>query len=236
MKQKLTLISITTIIVILGCAIMLSTEIPEAESHNYNLAESLYAKVNPSEDTSILMDFYANVGDFSNDYILAIGIKSYLSQNSEEVTAIPEAEVAKNIYEIFGKNISYENSNVSLLSGNYCTFYYNEETKIYYAQDRCHTSTLDFFYRTISNIEIDNDNIYVYEKSIYVYREEDLGFNHVSIYDNVVAKNLIKSYEDNPENPAPININDYLNEASTYKYTFTKENGDFIFKGIELLK
>ena len=46
---------------------------------------------------------------------------------------------------------------------------------------------------------------------------------------------IIKTYDMNPGESMDINIDDYLDEASTYQYVFKKFDGRYIFESFNLL-
>ncbi len=90
----------------------------------------------------------------------------------------------------------------------------------------------DYFHKYLRKITkaTSNDNIIkIYEKSLYLDTS-----NNITIYNNVIDKKIIaKNINKKPEE---IDIDNYLNNASTYEYTFEKINNEYIFTKFQLIK
>lgn len=207
--------------------------------NNRNLVEVLYEMVNPSEDGTILTEFYGHPKKLQNSYILTAAIKMYIDeQNGKTVEKISQKDIENNIEKIFGKEVNYKHETVYVLFDSYCMFRYNSEKNLYTLDGGCGGNAYEFFYRKITDTEETDKELFIYEKSIYVYDDwvgEGVD-SHITIYNNIVDKNVIEKFNQDSNEQLNITLDDYLNEASTYKYVFEKNNGNYIFKGIELVK
>lgn len=206
---------------------------------NSDLVETLYEMVNPSEDGTILTEFYGHPKELQNSYILTAAIKMYIDeQNGKTVEKISQKDIENNIEKIFGKEVNYKHETVYVLFDSYCMFRYNSEKNLYTLDGGCGGNAYEFFYRKITDTEETDKELFIYEKSIYVYDDwvgEGVD-SHITIYNNIVDKNVIEKFNQDSNEQLNITLDDYLNEASTYKYVFEKNNGNYIFKGIELVK
>lgn len=230
------------IVLLLGIIIIPAACQNKAKKLDINsvLVQSLYKKVNPSVDGNILTKLYKKPGEFNNDYILTTAIKMYIdNHNSQSVETITKKDLENNIYQIFGKEITFEHHTVYVFFDSYCMFRYDKNKELYTLDGGCGGNTNEYFYRKIVEATESAKELTIYEKCIYVYYEWEDGtidYGHVSIYNNLNDKKLIKSYEQNSNDQLKINIDDYLEEASTYKYVFEKVDNNYIFKNIELIK
>lgn len=206
---------------------------------NRNLVETLYKMVNPSEDGNILMEFYGHPEELQNSYILTAAIKMYIDeQKGKYVEEISQKDIENNIKKIFGENVKYKHETVYVMLDGYCMFRYNSAKNLYTVDGGCGGNANDFFYRKITNTEETDKELLIYEKSIYVYDDwENLDEDcHITIYNNIVDKKVIKKYNQDQNEQLNISLDDYINDASTYKYIFEKNNDNYIFKGTELVK
>ena len=74
---------------------------------NSNDVQSLYQMANPFDDAMVLELLYKDFDSFDNQYILAVAIQNYLNNYSETIQYISKDDVEKNIFKIFGNNISF---------------------------------------------------------------------------------------------------------------------------------
>ncbi len=225
MKKNLLLFCIVFLIIICGIFYYYKISYLNISSP---LVQNLYKQVHPTEDVFVFYDFYKNE-KFSNEYILAVGLKMYL-ENYPNAISIPKEEVEKNIYEVFGESISFSHATAYLLVDNYCGYMYNSENNQYEILSGCGGSA-DKFYRQIVKVARDKNQLVLYEKSIFVEYATGMEGDYYTIYNNVIDKKIIKK-----DSGFVINLDDFLEEASTYKYIFEKEKGHYIFKSIALVK
>lgn len=225
--KKIIILSIT-LIFLCSC----SNHEKELNVNSKNI-QNLYNMVNPSEDALVLDNLYKNPEHLNNEIILAMGIKNYINKQPSFIEIIPQEEVEKNIYTIFGNDIIFNHNRVYILSGNYCGFEYNQKLKQYEILKGCDGSTNHKYYRKIISAKEKEDTITILEKSIYVEYDLESINPHTTIFNNIKDKKIIKEFKNQELN---INIDDYLQEASTYQYNFKNVKGTYIFKGINLLK
>lgn len=210
-----------------------------SNNHQVNIEDKwvldLYKSVNPSEDAIVLDKQYKSANnDFDNEYILAVGIKSYLSSHSN-VEIIDKKDIEENIDKILGKNINFKHGKAYILWENYCGFNYDEELEQYKIIDGCSGATNDFYFRKLVGAKKERDRLILTEKLVYVFVDWEKEPHKVAVYNNSVDKNLIKKYDINNDDIS-VDINDYIKEASTYNYIFEMTNNNYILKKIELVK
>lgn len=201
------------------------TEFTIEETSNLSLEEKLYKKVNPSEEYTLLKYLYTNNNSFDNNYIIAVGISNYIDKNNN-TEKIKKEDVDTNIKEIFGNNIKYNHQKVYIYKENYCGFEFNETKKEYTALHGCDGDMFHKLYRKVVDTKTSNNTIEIYEKLIFAEWSSD--FKELTIFNNNIDKKVIKKLDGNNS----INIDDYLNDATTYKYTFEKVNDNYIFKSL----
>lgn len=202
---------------------------------NSEEVQSLYEMATPSNDATILKNLYGNPNTFENQYILSISINNYLNEQNEFIESISKDIVEEYVYKIFGDNISFKHEKVYVLSGGHCGFDYNENLQQYEFLHGCGGNMNEKFYRKITSAIEEDDKIIILEKSLYVYYNFDSEISHITIYNNITDKMIIKTYDMNPGESMDINIDDYLDEASTYQYVFKKVDGRYIFESFNLL-
>ena len=77
------------------------------------------------------------------------------------------------------------------------------------------------------------DIIHITEKSIYIYDDWDDYSSKIYIYSNYDQKNLLDYIEKSSSDNYNIEIDNYLDNASTYIYTFHKQNDKYIFDSLK---
>lgn len=197
------------------------------------LVQDLYNMVNPTEDGLILSDLYQNSG-LSNNYMLVVALSDYIHDQDGNVEVISKDEVDKRIESIFG-NKEIEHQSTYLLFDGYCGFTYNDDLEQYELILGCGGDMNQSFVREIISAREDGNNVIITEKSLYVYRDWDADYSHVTIYNNIVQKEEIDAFDNDPAVELYINLDDYIDYASTYEYTFEKVDDHYIFKGVKLV-
>ena len=195
---------------------------------NSEKVQSLYNMATPIEDATILKTF-------ENQYILSISINNYLNEQNEVIKSISKNIVEEYVYKIFGDNISVKHEKVYVLSGDYCGFDYNEELQQYEFLHGCSGNMNEKFYRKITSAIEEDDKIIILEKSLYVYYNFDSEISHITIYNNIIDRDIIQTYDVDSQKNMDINIDDYLDHASTYQYVFKKVEDHYIFDHFTLL-
>lgn len=199
------------------------------------LVLDLYESVTPSNDAIVLDNQYKmHNNEFNNEYIIAIGIKNYLTSNNK-AEIISKADIEKNIYKIFGKNINFTHTDTYILFDNYCGFNYDKELEQYKSINGCDGSTSDYYFRKPIEAKKEKNKLIITEKLIYVSVDWEKEPHKVTVYNNSIDKSIIKKYDINSDE-LNINIDDYKSEASTYNYVFEQKNNNYILKKIELIK
>mgnify|MGYP001625363831 CR=1 FL=1 len=219
---------------------LIENETSENNEINDDFIKELYQKVNPSEDAAILKENYEN-NTFTNTYILAAGAMNYIRKNykvenennlSDSTNIIIDAnELNKEIKEIFGE-ISYQNEDFYVMNYEYsiCGFIYQKDENKYISLSGCGGSMNESFVRKVVATKVENNTITITEKSIYIYNDWNDYTNKRYIYNDCQKTNLLDTIETDSHTTVDINIENYLENAATYEYIFTKENNNYIFK------
>ena len=185
---------------------------------NSEKVQSLYNMATPIEDATILKNLYDNP-----------------NKQNEVIKSISKNIVEEYVYKIFGDNISVKHEKVYVLSGDYCGFDYNEELQQYEFLHGCSGNMNEKFYRKITSAIEEDDKIIILEKSLYVYYNFDSEISHITIYNNIIDRDIIQTYDVDSQKNMDINIDDYLDHASTYQYVFKKVEDHYIFDHFTLL-
>lgn len=193
-----------------------------------SLVTELYNRVNPSSNSLVLSGLYEN-NTISNKYIIAVAISDYLNSTVEVPEFINELEIENKIHDIFGYDIAFNHEDAYVLNHNACGYYYRESISKYELIPGCGGNNMDAFYRKIIKAEKQNDTITITEKTIYVYDNWDDYISRVFVYNNYQKEKNLDYFEQSSNEPRNININNYLESASTYLYTFKLINGKYIF-------
>lgn len=197
------------------------------------LVQDLYNTVNPTEDGLILSDLYQN-GGLSNNYMLVVALSDYIHDQDGNVEVISKDEVDQRIEKIFGDK-EIEHQSTYLLFEGYCGFTYNDDLEQYKLIPGCGGDMYQRFVRKIISAREEGNNVIITEKSLYVYRDWDVDYSHVTIYNNVIQKEVIDEFDNDPEVELDINLDDYIDYASTYEYTFERVDDRYIFRGVKLV-
>ena len=171
-------------------------------------------------------DNYFDKENITDEIKIYLAIRSskeedWANYKKDQYITVKESTVKNKINEIFG-NTTYLNKSIKGDSCVYSNFEYDDKSHIYIEEGPTSTNTLNSYYLTKTiNYKIDNE-IIIYEKVAYIkeidnkyylYKSKD-DLNEIAILDN-------------------INYDNYLNILNTYKYTFVKDNNNYIFKSIE---
>jgi len=200
--------------------------------------QDIYNNVNLSNDVNILKGLYGNPGQFSNEYILSVGISNLVrEQKLVDEEYIDQSDVEKMIHKIFGYQVSFEHQDSYVLSqGSYengvCGYWYRKEMKKYQLIHGCGGNMFESFKRKLISVEKKGDYLYLNEKLIYVYNDWDDYSSRIYIYNNYDKEKLLDYIEKDSSGTSSINWQDYLDRGSTYMYIFRKQNDQYIFEKI----
>ena len=198
---------------------------------NSSLVQNLYNSVNPSSDATVLHGLCDE--KISNSYILAIGIIESIKNQSEIPKTIPKEKVTEAIYKTLGFDTIFYHENVLILIPNICGYEYLPTQDKYKLSDGCGGNSREKFLRKIIEAKETKEKIQIIEKSIYISYDWDDEINHISIYNNYNKEKKLH-YTEIPSNEIyDISLDDYMEQASTYVYTFYKQNDTYIFEGLK---
>ena len=200
---------------------------------NSSLVQEMYNLINPSNDANVLKDLYENSG-LTDKYILNIGITSYLKEHpNADKLIIPKANIEKSIHSVLGYNVTFTHQDVYTLNDYGCGYNYDNATKQYKLISGCGGNQFESFQRKIVDAVEMNDIIQITEKSIYIYNDWNDYSSRIYIYSNYDQKDLLDYIETSSSDNYNIEINNYIDKASTYIYTFHKQNGKYIFDSLK---
>ena len=200
---------------------------------NSSLVQELYNLINPSNDANVLKDLYENSG-LTDKYILNIGITSYLKEypNADKLI-IPKANIEKSIHSVLGYNVTFTHQDVYTLNEYGCGYNYDKDTEQYKLISGCGGNQFESFQRQIVDAVEMNDIIQITEKSIYIYNDWNDYSSRIYIYSNYDQKDLLDYIETSSSDHYNIEIKNNIDKASTYIYTFHKQNGKYIFDSLK---
>lgn len=204
-----------------------------------SFVEDLYRKANPSEDASILKEIYGNDHSFSNSYILSVALVNLIREkNLQDEEYIKQEDVEEQIYDFFGSNISFQHQKVFLFYSNeygrgVCGYSYLEEQKQYQLMHGCGGNWYEFFERRLISAEKQGDYVYLTEKSIYCTNDWDDVISRVTVYNNYAREKKLNYFEKSSYESTDVLLDDYIEQASTYIYTFKQQNDHYILESIK---
>ena len=199
---------------------------------NSSLVQDLYNLVNPNHSISWILYSKEKI---TNEYIITVSISKYIKSLKTPPETIPQTTVEKFIQDIFGSNISYQHQNAWIFVPNVCNYSYDKDKSIYKAVNDCGAMEANWFSHKATSAELNNDTLKIYDKAIYVSDEGGVNYTPnslVYIYSNYDQKTLIDQFERGSSNvplDIDIDVDKYLDKASTYVYTFKKQGDNYIF-------
>ena len=200
---------------------------------NSSLVQDLYNLINPSNDANVLKELYENSG-LTDKYILNIGITSHLKEHpNADKLIIPKANIEKSIHSVLGYNVTFTHQDVYTLNDYGCGYNYDNATEQYKLIAGCGGNQFESFQRKIVDAIEMNNIIQITEKSIYIYNDWNDYSSRIYIYSNYDQKDLLDYIETSSSDNYNIEINNYIDKASTYIYTFHKQNGKYIFDSLK---
>jgi len=204
-----------------------------------DFVKDLYNMVNPSHDANIIKGLYEDSDKFSNDYILSVGIvnliKEKLYRNEEYLKA---EDVEKTIHKILGYDVSFVHQDTHVLGldaygEGICGYTYLSESNQYQLMHGCGGNWFEYFERKVVSAEKKGDSIYLTEKLIYWYNDWNDYVSKKSIYNNYQKEKLLDYTISDSSDGSRVKLEDYINQASTYLYTFKKQNGEYILDSVK---
>lgn len=202
-----------------------------------DMVQELYNRVNPSEDASILIPFYEK-SIFTNDYIISVGIVNSLKNKDGKIPELlSKLEVERGIHDVFGYEVSYTHQDVYIFHRNefgkgFCGYWYRPNTEQYQLINGCGGNWNEFFKRKLVSATKKGDYIYLKEKSIYFYNDWDDYMSRIYVYNNYAKEKVLDYIEKSSSESTHIKLENYIEDASTYMYTFKYQNGHYIFESI----
>ncbi len=212
---------------------------------NSALVQELYEMANPSNDALVLKELYAN-NVITDKFKITMGIVKYLKDNpdiakqfretsDEDQKYLSKEIVLDNARKVLGEQTVYRDQDVYVLNGDICNALYHQDSEQYEIISGCDGNQFESFYRKITKAYQENNTIYIYEKSIYVYDDWDDYVSKKSIYNNYNKEKLLDYIETDSSENYKILVEDYIDEAATYRYKYVLENGEYVFEGLELV-
>lgn len=238
MKKVISSIIIITIVGIIGIIVWnpfhTDGELVETKELDINsdLIKKLYQIVTPSEDATVLTPLYEK-DNFSNEYIISVGISNLLrNMNGERPELLSKLEIERSIHDVFGDDINFSHESTMLLISGVCAYDYQQSTEQYVLVSGCGGNSHERFYRKVMKAIQKNNVIELIEKSIYMNVDWDDYLSRVYIYNNYNKEKVLDYYEKPSSENVNINLDDYIEQASTYIYTFKLQNGKYILESM----
>ncbi|MCI8575027.1 MAG: hypothetical protein HFI09_01000 [Bacilli bacterium] len=231
-KNKKIILIIISFLIGISCCLLVSYFFlkPKEIDINSDLVRDLYSSVNPSSDATIASLLYTT-NPLSNEYIIDIGLMAYIKEHGKENSeVIPREEVEKNIERILGQ-VPYVHEKVYLFE-EMCGFTYNNDKKQYEDIGGCGGNWYERIHRKIVSAKKTNNQIIITEKMIYETDDWNDTTSKRTIYSDLNKTKQLDYKELSSHISYSIELEDYIDDASTYEYVFEKKGDHYIFKQI----
>lgn len=179
------------------------------------------------------------VNDIDYDDKLLLASMQLASKTGDTYSAY---SLESTYHKMFGDNAEFKIVNDF---GNCPGSTYNSETKMYEFNFECGDTGMRNIYNVPVKATTDGDNLYIYEKSVFVsYKEklnEDNSGEIVDLYKDYdmkekIASNVVILYKD----LYTFDFSEYYDKLNTYKYTFKSRDAlydnDYYFYGVEVVE
>ncbi len=226
------------ILIVLGCLIILSFGLLigfyksriVVMDINSDLIKELYYSINPSSDASIASMLYQE-NALPNEYIIDIGLMAYIKEvGKENASIIPREKVEEKINTILG-SIAYFHSKVYLLE-EVCGYTYNDELKQYEVIEGCGGNWYERLHKKMVSARKKRNQIIITEKLIYETDDWNDTISKRTIYSDLNKTKKLDYKEVSSNINYSIEIDDYLEDASTFEMIFEQKGDRYIFKNI----
>ena len=192
-----------------------------------SLVKELDQMSHPSEDALLLKELYEK-NTISDSYRIEVGVNAYLKKQKETPEFLSKETVLNSVNTIFAVD-TIEHQSVYLLNAYGCGYKFQNNT--YEHILGCDGDQFSSFKRKIVAATKNENTLTITEKVIYIYNDWDDTKNKVSIYNNAQKEKLLDYFETPSIEELQVNIEAYLDQASTYIYTFQKQNDAYIWIG-----
>lgn len=180
--------------------------------------QNIYHSVTLENNLESKFDFYTEE-KMNNTYLLNLGTQNTFSNS------ISFKDVQKNIQTLTNYQTVYPHS--------ICGYDYIASTQSFIKVNDCSLTQNYNFYTLLSNAKENDVNLILEEKNIF-YTKDFINNNYfITLYKDTSQKEVIdyiNIYEENDLNQL---INNYIDKATTYQYTFEKKNNHYVFKDIK---
>lgn len=219
----------------------------------------LYKKVNHFGDTgpagyNFTGYFYQKDSIFASEIdnktklFLALNNAQTTTDELEQTLFVSDSSLKTAMIDLFG-NVDYQNESLTTTKG--CGFSnasYNADNKQYSIAIACGGTGYNYYITKLVQARKYSDRIEIYEKHIGIKRtwNEDKNLEVTSVYkyfkqdkNSCIGYDCMSGVEliaDGLENFDTNNIDEYMQKADTYKYTFKLENGKYYFSKAEKVK
>lgn len=226
------------ILIILGILILLTSGIfldflffkPKDLDIFSDEIRELYNSVNPSSDFNVANLLYST-NPLANEYILDIGLMAVIQEVGEEnAQTISKEKVEEKIKYILG-DISYYHEKTYLLE-KVCGYTYNDLQQQYEIINGCGGNWYKRIHRKMISAKKKRNKIIITEKMIYEEDDWNDTLSKRTIYSDLSKTKQLDYKEVSSNINYAVDIEEYLEEASTYEYIFEKKDNHYIFKNI----
>jgi len=195
---------------------------------------SLYEMANPSNDYSSLQNIYQK-RTFTNEFILGSAFVSFLKEHKNHTGEIKEEEISQYVKKIFG-NINFAHTSGFIVADELCKFKYNKNKNSYDYSIGCASSINNEIKRKLISAKKSATEYILTEKMIVIRKSqnEEEKKQTIKIYKDIEESVLLKEITlDTDETLPDINLEDYIENASTYEYHFKFDGENFIYQKLE---
>lgn len=178
------------------------------------------------------------VDTMDNNIKLVIGLQTSYKKN-EALTELTKEQMATNIKSVFGKNTTYTDKDVT---GGACygsSAKYNSSSNTYTLDGGCGgTGPERAYYEKVTKAIKTSNTIEVYQQAIYTVPDENGDMNDfdnisVTIYTPDKKTKIATSTVGEVDNKKEALIDTYKDTLPTYKFTFNKEDNNYVFYSVE---
>ena len=185
---------------------------------NTSYVQNIYHSISLNNNLDSRFDFYTEE-KMNNSYLLNLGIQNIYSDS------ISFKDIQKKLKDLTIYQSVYPHS--------ICGYDYIASTQSFIKTDNCNFTQNYNFYTQLSNAKENDVELILEEKNILYTKDLINGNYFITLYKDTTQKEVIDYINISEEVDLNQLINNYMDKASTYQYTFDKKNNHYIFKGIK---
>lgn len=175
------------------------------------------------------------VDSIDNEVKLLLATEQLYSKNNKFKSntfpiTITKSEMQAEIQDIFGPNVTYTDSNITLNCKTVGVYDASTQTYSFTEPDGCGGVFIPEIDTKIISATKYDDKLEIVEKMAYLdYKEDSTGNFVQNVHKNVSDKNVIGTLSENNTDVFSL----YSDKLDSYKYTFKYKNGNYYFDSIK---